>query len=480
MSTTWQEQINLLLQQKKFADALPLAEQELNEFKTVENLRTVIAIAIEAKLFKAAYFYLEQLDANVLHDASSYFFKALLFEKQGQSDAAISHYKIAFAINPANNQAFTNIKRLKGKSIADDQEQFDVVLCTGGIFFEKKFNANTLNERALGGSESALIYVAQALKNQGLKVAVFCNCDQPGQHQGVSYFEISEFAYRHALNQFPNIIATRFADPFLGNLNPKARHTLWLHDDAFTEVYRNFSPQNYRIDDVLFLSQSHQKRWQERFPDWTNSRFHQTTNGFDPNLFFPIPNPQSKKILFASRPERGLTTAVKVLENLRKQDPDYELLCCTYTQKENFEDDESYQAVQNALQTEGVRFLGSLAKPEFAKVMQSCRYLLHPNSLQNLETSCIVAIEAQACGVPVICQDGGALKETIQHNVTGLVLPRSENQTEAANALTKSIQELDQDPKKHSTLSKNAIKWANENYKWEDVVRKWRESVIQE
>ena len=50
-----------------------------------------------------------------------------------------------------------------------------------------EFNGNTVYEKALGGSESALIYMARELARLGNEVTVYCKCDRPGFYDGVEY-----------------------------------------------------------------------------------------------------------------------------------------------------------------------------------------------------------------------------------------------------------------------------------------------------
>src|SRR3989304_7108809 len=66
-----------------------------------------------------------------------------------------------------------------GLSVIADEA--DVIFYTGGY----PFHGRTMEEKGLGGSESALIYIARALAAKGIKVRVFCNCEKPDIDDGV-------------------------------------------------------------------------------------------------------------------------------------------------------------------------------------------------------------------------------------------------------------------------------------------------------
>ena len=62
-----------------------------------------------------------------------------------------------------------------------------IVLATGGL----RFNGNTINEKALGGSETYLTYISKEFASLGHDVRVYCNCDKPGIYDNVLYTDLS-------------------------------------------------------------------------------------------------------------------------------------------------------------------------------------------------------------------------------------------------------------------------------------------------
>lgn len=76
----------------------------------------------------------------------------------------------------------------------------------------------------------------------------------------------------------------------------------------------------------------------------------------------------------------------------------------------------------------------------------------------------ITPLEAMACGTPVIGTNVGGIKYSVDHEVTGYLVPPDEPQ-----ALARRMLELLENPRKHEILSRNALKRVTRLFTWETV-----------
>jgi glycosyltransferase involved in cell wall biosynthesis len=87
---------------------------------------------------------------------------------------------------------------------------------------------------------------------------------------------------------------------------------------------------------------------------------------------------------------------------------------------------------------------------------QSCDALLFPSRLEGFG---LAALEAQACGLPVIATDGSAFPEVVAHKTTGILCPQDD-----VTAFVAAIRSLKEQPERLSEFGDNARQHVIDNF----------------
>lgn len=302
------------------------------------------------------------------------------------------------------------------------------------------FDGITVDKRGLGGSESAVIYMARELTKLGHEVIVYNDCDSPkdgvfpGNYSGVEYKPLSEF------NDGPYdiTIAMRTVAPFVPDylwpqlknshnfpdftlLNSKYK-VVWMHDtfldgDHLLEesLNRGF------IDEIITLSDFHTnyilnaEHGKRRNFEVLKRKVFQSRNGSgifpkegiarDPNLF-----------VYNSSVTKGLIPLLEMWPDIKRNIPEAKLKIIGgyYRFRAGSNPDEQEVKLHELLTShdgkDGVSFTGVIPQSEISEILSSSSMLLYPAEFP--ETFGISSLEALVHNVPIVTCDFGALEET--------------------------------------------------------------------
>jgi glycosyltransferase involved in cell wall biosynthesis len=291
-----------------------------------------------------------------------------------------------------------------------------IVFTTSGL----NFNGHSLKQGSLGGSETALICVARELANLGHDVRVFCECDQPGIYDGVQYQHHQHFQVQNAFNNIDVLVSSRWP-AFLSMKVPAGLRVLWCHDVCPDPVAaREWMGPLFQTDMLMCLSDYHIADYVGKVPQ-LEPHIWKTSNGVDLDLIAENQTPKVPgKLIYTSRPERGLIHLLqKIMPRLAETHPEAKLYHCVYDMSGSMqvpyemhqlyaECDRLSKALPNVIKMPGQ------TKASLYKHISSAELLVYPTEFP--EISCITAMEAQACGTPMITTDGFALSETLGDN----------------------------------------------------------------
>lgn len=276
-------------------------------------------------------------------------------------------------------------------------------------------------EISSGGSEAAAVSMARALQRLGHSVALSCLTDRARQVGGVDLFPCDDLSSYLADGDCDVFLSSRFHDVLQCPVKASLIG-MWHHDMPCKTTLSWLGPALARSDCSLFVSKFQLDAY-EQYCKGISKFALLTSNGVDFCAMGMIARDArddrlAPKLIYASRPERGLHFLLdKIWPHIRQRHPDAELLVTSYAGFAN-PALKAYEEACAALlrRASGVRVLGNLTRRDFWRTMANCTALLHPTDFP--ETSCMVALEAQALGIPVVTSDRFALRETVAFKPT--------------------------------------------------------------
>jgi D-inositol-3-phosphate glycosyltransferase len=202
----------------------------------------------------------------------------------------------------------------------------------------------------------------------------------------------------------------------------------------------------------------------------------------DTSRFYPIPMEEAREsigiplddrlLLFVGRiePLKGLETLIRAIglmsdQGVQCQVPHYLAVVGgdPAASGENISDEMArLQSLRQELgMNELILFLGKRAQDSLPYYYSAADVLIMPS---HYESFGMVALEAMACGTPVVASQVGGLAFLIQDGITGFVVPDGD-----PRALSERLTRLLTEPGLRQTLGEQAAAYARQ-YAWEHIV----------
>ncbi len=359
----------------------------------------------------------------------------------------------------------------------------DLVIYTEGL----PFNGNTPFTRSLGGSESAVVFMARELSRRGHRVQVFCNKEKETTdsldcvaYNGVKYHDLTEWPRFVSEGACDVFICCRFLSGLVAPVNSKL-NIVWNHDLITKPVAQQLMSLMYKIDRLFVLSEFHRQQF-ARHLEVPTDHYVVTRNGIDLELVVKAIEGVARdrnRLIYTSRPERGLDILLRMWPTLKEKRPDLKLAVAFY---ENPGADAQMADYLHALRTLGeqlpdVHFLGALSKRELYREIAASGLLVYPATFP--EVSCLTALEAAACGTPVVASRFCALKESVADGETGLLIPGDPHTDEYQCAFVETIVNLLEDDARWHQLSDAGKQRIASRYQWRQIAEEW-ETIFKE
>ncbi len=291
--------------------------------------------------------------------------------------------------------------------------------------FALDYTIGSTQTRPLGGTQSALCYLAPKLFSCGVDVTAITNTSRPGFYSGVRCFNLEQ-ATAHVLRDSDFDFVVLLNDPLpaeklRSDLPAHAKLLLWNHhapDQRQIQPLRRKETQD-AFDRIVFVSNYQRLRTEKEF-------------GVDPaksvvlgngiadaflNMFSSPSDLIGAKLLdpalaYTSTPFRGLEHLAKMWPGIHSKFPRATL--SVYSSMDVYKTRSPYGDIYAALyqtlkRLPGVFYVGSLPQPDLARALRPMNILAYPNTFA--ENQSIAVLEALAVGLIVLTSDYGGMRE---------------------------------------------------------------------
>ena len=276
----------------------------------------------------------------------------------------------------------------------------------------------------LGGSQSALCYLAEALAAQGHDLFVVNHTTVEGGVRGVHMYSFTgDFVSAFAPPPDAAIILNRtgWGAQIKPVLEAGTRLVLWMQhaDDQPGALPLKDAAERGYYDGFAFVSDWQRRRFVDLFGveagrtgvmrNAIGARFQDMFAEDEPIAAQKV---WPATLAYTSTPFRGLDVLLNAFPSIRARRLGVRLN--VYSSMQVYHDpsgsDPFERLYAEARATDGVTYVGSLPQPELAEELRHAAILAYPSTFA--ETSCIAVMEAMASGCRVVTTDLGALRET--------------------------------------------------------------------
>ena len=345
------------------------------------------------------------------------------------------------------------------------------------------FSADTINlETSLGGSESALVYMARELALLGHEVTVFTGFEDVadcGMYDGVRWEDAEKMLAVSTAIEYDVFISLRMFQIMDEAIRAKCR-IIW-NQDVLT-MPREYCGSLWQVDQLYYVSSWQQQHYQEFLPASCKELGYATKNGIDlatVDQAVAGVERDPNKLIYISRPERGLFPLLEIFEKMNKDRPALELHVARYYSM--YEPNPNVKKIcdeadRRMAHAENVHYLGNLNKHDLYKEIASSKLMLYPGVENFNETSCIAALEAQACRTPLICSAKGGLNETLHAQAGSRIEGDAHSEEYQTNFIRNAFFLMDHDNFYQSSQDAGRT-WVENHYQYKDIAAEWSDQL---
>ena len=347
-----------------------------------------------------------------------------------------------------------------------------------------QYTVDTPYERPLGGSQSALCYLAAELAQLGHSVTVLNGVTTESESRGVKLRNLEALGAPSFSDSFDVGIVLNLAcgHNLRRDLNVKIPLVLWnqhAHDqEAIQKLSRSREQREWSA--FAFVSDWQRGCFEKAF-SLPSGKAKVMRNAVSP-AFAKFLNVDpwfmtggAPVLFYTSTPFRGLDILLSCFPRIRQSVPDVRLQIYSSMQvyQVSAEADRYRDLYETARNMAGVEYIGSVSQTQLAQDLPQMAALAYPSNFA--ETSCIAVTEAMAAGAAVYTTRLGALPETTGMHAT--MIDWQPDKTGLAGAfadmVTESLQEARENPEDAMALLAQRRAHIQANYLWPARAKEW-------
>ena len=466
----------ILAQQRRFPEAHDCLST-LTDDPDAELLGLQGAVALGlGEVDQAVTLFRRSLALGGTHEAARNL--ASVLEAQGDGAGALAAAAEALRLSPDDAAALARFGRLCGDRFRQRARAASAALTI--VFCQPRsvpFDGRTPRTGGLGGTESAIVYLAEALARRGHRVLVLNNCAAPGRVADVEYARWETLPVRCVAERPDVVVGVRFWQA-IGRVRVAPLQIFWT-GDAFDQPFvagLGDAAARAEIDFVMVQSAWQAATFQAHHgvPAWQMVRtaLGSAASTRAPAAAVATPGVRGRRLAYTSAAVRGLARLLEVFPRIRAACPDATLDVFSSLQGYGpaaAADRRQFAAVSRQARQPGVTLVGWLPQLALAERLEQVRVLAYPNGFP--ETFCIAAVEAQAAGCVVVTSALGALPETV--GAAGICVPGEPGSAAYQEAFVKACVGLLRDDVGWQALSTQGRTHTAARNTWAAIAGEW-------
>ena len=266
----------------------------------------------------------------------------------------------------------------------------------------------------IGGSESMMIFYANALARRGETVVCYTHNAHPSTIEGVRWEDMANVQPR----AFDVVVSVR--DPRVLELFTAPVKALLCNDQRCDSLHDVV--QRGHCNMVITISEHQKQRYQRQHP--IDEGYYLVSSAGVRLDDYLVPLPKDRTVLYTSTPERGLIYMADIWPMILEQVPDVKLVVTSGFQLYGWDDEQcrKYSAAiyRGVKALPSCEYVGPIPREDLVALQRKAALLAYPTNYD--EMCCISALEAAAAYTPIVTTARAALNERVVHGETGYLV----------------------------------------------------------